>query len=126
MCGGSISAMQSEKLTSKTFRGTLDFVAGSRGSAGKEDEEVTILSPNARNRSVPLMLSHEGDVDGHHAVSIGRIDPDKLFYLMSRGLDEYAAQQLVVEASFAPVLARIESEELRTEITDYIEGRLMK
>ena len=45
---------------------------------------------------------------------------------MSRGLDEYAAQQLVVEASFAPVLARIESEELRTEITDYIEGRLMK
>ncbi len=110
----------------KTFRGTLDFVAGSRGSAGKEDEEVTILSPNARNRSVPLMLSHEGDVDGHHAVSIGRIDADKLFYLMSRGLDEYAAQQLVVEASFAPVLARIESEELRTEITNYIEGRLMK
>ena len=110
----------------KTFRGTLDFVEGSRGSAGKEDEEVTILSPNARNRSVPLMLSHEGDVDGHHAVSIGRIGADKLFYLMSRGLDEYAAQQLVVEASFAPVLARIESEELRTEITDYIEGRLMK
>ena len=110
----------------KTFRGTLDFVAGARGSAGKEDEEVTILSPNARNRSVPLMLSHEGDVDGHHAVSIGNIDADKLFYLMSRGLDEYAAQQLVVEASFAPVLARIESEELRTEITDYIEGRLMK
>ncbi|WP_051010561.1 SufD family Fe-S cluster assembly protein [Selenomonas sp. F0473] len=109
----------------KTFRGTLDFVQGSRGSVGKEDEEVTILSPYARNRSVPLMLSHEGDVDGHHAVSIGRIDADKLFYLMSRGLDESAAQQLIVEASFAPVLARIENEELRAEIAGYIEGRLL-
>ena len=108
----------------KTFRGTLDFVQGARGSVGKEDEEVTILSPHARNRSVPLMLSHEGDVDGHHAVSIGRMDEDKLFYLMSRGLDERAARQLIVEASFAPVLARIENEELRAEIGSYLERRL--
>jgi hypothetical protein len=108
----------------KTFRGTLDFIQGSRGSVGKEDEEVTILSPHARNRSVPLMLSHEGDVDGHHAVSIGRIDADKLFYLMSRGLDERAAQQLIVEAAFDPVLARIDDKALRTEIADYLERRL--
>ena len=109
----------------KTFRGTLDFIEGARGSVGKEDEEVMILSPHARNRSVPLMLSHEGDVDGHHAVSIGRMDEDKLFYLMSRGLDERAAQQLIVEASFEPVLARIESDELRTEIGSYLERRLL-
>ena len=109
----------------KTFRGTLDFVQGARGSVGKEDEEVTILSPHARNRSVPLMLSHEGDVDGHHAVSIGRMDADKLFYLMSRGLDERAAQQLIVEASFNPVLARIGDEGLRAEIGAYLERRLL-
>ena len=109
----------------KTFRGTLDFIQGSRGSVGKEDEEVMLFSPHVRNRSVPLMLSHEGDVDRHHAVSIGRMDEDKLFYLMSRGLDERAAQQLIVEASFEPVLARIEQEELRTEIKDYLERRLL-
>ena len=106
----------------KTFRGTLDFVQGARGSVGKEDEEVMILSPHARNRSVPLMLSHE---DGHHAVSIGRMDEEKLFYLMSRGLDDRAAQQLIVEASFEPVLARIESDELRAEIGSYLERRLL-
>ena len=109
----------------KTFRGTLDFIQGARGSVGKEDEEVMLFSPHVRNRSVPLMLSHEGDVDGHHAVSIGRMDEDKLFYLMSRGLDERAAQQLMVEASFEPVLMRIESDELRTEIGSYLERRLL-
>ena len=109
----------------KTFRGTLDFIQGARGSVGKEDEEVMLFSPNVRNRSVPLMLSHEGDVDGHHAVSIGRMDAEKLFYLMSRGLDDRAAQQLIVEASFEPVMARIESEELRAEIAGYLERRLL-
>ena len=44
---------------------------------------------------------------------------------MSRGLDERAAQQLIVEASFAPVLARITDEKLRTEIGDYLERRLL-
>ena len=43
---------------------------------------------------------------------------------MSRGLDERAARQLIVEASFAPVLARIENEELRAEIGSYLERRL--
>ena len=109
----------------KTFRGTLDFIQGARGSVGKEDEEVMLFSPHVRNRSVPLMLSHEGDVDGHHAVSIGRMDAEKLFYLMSRGLDDRAAQQLIVEASFEPVMARIESEELRAEIAGYLERRLL-
>lgn len=55
----------------KVFRGTLDFIAGSAGSVGRENEDVIVLSPGVRNRSVPLMLSGEGDVDGHHAVSIG-------------------------------------------------------
>ncbi len=72
------------------------------------------------------MLSHEDDVDGHHAVSIGKMDENKLYYLMSRGLDLAAAQRLVVEASFQPVLDRLPASEsaLREEIDAYLLGRL--
>jgi len=108
----------------KTFRGTLDFLEGTKGSVGRENEEVTLLSDAVRNRSVPIMLSHEDDVDGHHAVSIGKMDEAKLFYLMSRGLDLAEAQRLVVEASFNPVLDRIADKDLRTEIDTYLQGRL--
>ena len=116
---GALSS-QSEKI----FRGTLDFLQGSKGSVGREKEEVIILSPNVRNRSIPLMLSHEDDVDGHHAVSIGRIDEDKLFYLMSRGLDKVEAEKLIVEAAFSPVLDRLEDEELQRKIAEVIQRRL--
>ena len=107
----------------KNFRGTLDFIEGAKGSVGRENEEVMLLSDHVRNRSVPIMLSHEDDVDGHHAVSVGKMDEDKLFYLMSRGLDLAEAQRLVVEANFQPVLDRI-SRGIKAEIDAYLQRRL--
>ena len=83
-----------------------------------------VLSGQVRNRSVPLMLSGEDAVEGHHAVSIGKMDENKLFYLMSRGLDMAEARRLVVEAAFNPVLDRIGDEELYGELDDYIKERL--
>ena len=108
----------------KIFRGTLDFTQGSKGSVGREKEEVILLNEGIRNRSVPLMLSGEDDVDGHHAVSVGRVDGDKLYYLMSRGLDLNEAQRLVVEASFIPVLERIANPTLKEEIENDIKERI--
>lgn len=108
----------------KIFRGTLDFRHGSKGSKGYEKEEVVVLSSKVRNRSVPLMLSAEDAVEGHHAVSIGKIDENKLFYLMSRGLDMQEARRLVVEAAFNPVLDRIEDQDLYQELDEYIKEGL--
>lgn len=110
----------------KIFRGTLDFVKGCSGSVGNEKEEIVLLSDGVRNRTVPLMLSGEDDVDGHHAASIGRMDEDKLFYLMSRGLDEEEAKRLVLEATFAPVVSLIDNEALRSEIEEAINRKVAK
>lgn len=108
----------------KIFRGTLDFQRGSKGSTGRELEEVIILSSGTRNRSVPLMLAAEDEVDGHHAVSIGRLDEEKIFYLMSRGLDESEAERLIVEAAFNPVVDKIPDENLRGELLKNLQRRL--
>ncbi len=108
----------------KIFRGTLDFVRGAAGSVGREREAVTLLSPDVVNRSAPLMLSGEAEVDGRHAASVGRLDEEKLFYLTSRGLSPDDARRLVVLAAAAPVLDRIADEALVAEIRAAMEGRL--
>ena len=108
----------------KIFRGTLDFVRGAKGSVGREKEEVIVLSDTVRNRSVPLMLSSEDEVDGHHAVSVGKMDEDKLFYLMSRGLDKLEAEKLIVEAAFNPIITQLDDEKLIDKISEIIERRL--
>ncbi len=108
----------------KIFRGTLDFQRGAKGSTGRELEEVIILSSGTRNRSVPLMLAAEDEVDGHHAVSIGRLDEEKIFYLMSRGLDKSEAERLIVEAAFNPVIEKFSDENLRAQVRENLQRRL--
>ena len=108
----------------KIFRGTLDFRHGSKRSKGYEKEEVVVFSGKVHNRSVPLMLSGEDAVEGHHAVSIGKMDEDKLFYLMSRGMDMAESRKLVAEAVFSPVLARIGNKALYKELDEYIKEHL--
>ena len=110
--------------STKTFRGTLDFLRGSKGSVGRENEEVITLSPHIHNRSVPLMLAGEDDVDGHHAVSIGKLDEMKLFYLQSRGLDLAASRRLIVEAALLPILDRLQAADLREKLHEIMKGRL--
>ena len=105
----------------KTFKGTLDFVEGAKGSVGKENENCVLLSDDIINRSLPMMLCHEEDVAGAHGVSAGKIDKSKLFYLMSRGLDEDEARRLIINANFAQVINNIPDEEIRHEILKEIE-----
>ncbi|URZ08398.1 Fe-S cluster assembly protein SufD [Clostridium felsineum] len=108
----------------KTFRGTLDFKKGCKKSRGQEEEYTVLLSPKVKNKSVPILLCTEEDVDGQHAASAGRIDENKLFYIMSRGFSETEAKKLVIEAAFNPIINQIPSEEIRNKISTSIRRRL--
>lgn len=109
----------------KIFRGTLDFRKGSSKSKGQEEEYTVLLSPQVRNQSVPILLCTEDDVEGQHAASAGRIDENKLFYIMSRGLSEKEAKKLIIEAAFNPIINKIPSEELKNKISDSIRRKLV-
>lgn len=108
----------------KTFRGTIDFVRGAKQATGHESEYNLLFSPKVRNRTAPLILCAEEDVEGQHAASTGKIDEDRLFYLMSRGLSELDAKKLMIEAQFRPVTDRIPDETLRNAIMEFVKVRL--
>ena len=110
----------------KIYRGTIDFVRGTAYSVGHESEYTLLFSPRVRNRTAPLILCGEENVEGQHAASIGRIDENKLFYLMSRGLSETEAKRLMIEAQFAPALGKIPLEALRAEILEWLKERINK
>ena len=78
-----------------------------------------------RDSSIPALLCDEDDVEGEHAASAGQIDENRLFYLMSRGLDEREAKKLIIEASFRPVIEKIPLENLRKLISNEVDRRLI-
>ncbi len=104
----------------KVLRDTLDFVSGSKGAKGREEEDVLMLSKDVRNISVPLLFCGEDDVQGEHAASSGRPSESTLFYLMSRGLSEADAKKLLAESKFAAVLEEMMDEALKEEILSYL------
>jgi len=108
----------------KIFRGTIDFVRGASGSSGAENENTLILSAGIRNRSAPLILSGEENVEGSHASSIGRPDEEKLYYMSSRGLSEQDAIRLLALAELEPSLKNIPDVELRERLRENLAQRI--
>ena len=108
----------------KILRGTIDFRRGAKRSVGHESEDVLLFSPAARNRTAPLILCGEEEVEGQHAASIGRLDEAKLYYLRSRGLSEEQARRLMVDARFAPAIEKIPLAALQDEVREAAARRL--
>lgn len=108
----------------KILRGTIDFRRGAVHAVGHESEDVLLFSPTVRNRTAPLILCGEEQVEGQHAATVGRLDEGKLYYLGSRGLSPTQAKRLMVEARFAPALGKLPDETLRDEIMTYLGRRL--
>lgn len=109
---------------SKVFRGNLFFKTGASESVGKEQEFVTLLSPSVKSDSFPALMCSEDDVIGEHAASIGQVDLEKLFYLMSRGLSEVEAKRLMVKASFEEILSEISDQSLYLAVSEALDRRI--
>ncbi len=83
----------------KVFRGTIDFKNGSSDSVGAENETVLMLGDDVVNKTVPLILCAEENVEGSHGATIGELDDATLFYFESRGIDKEHASDIMARAS---------------------------
>ncbi|MBD7910568.1 Fe-S cluster assembly protein SufD [Clostridium cibarium] len=115
-------ALQGE--AKKAFKGTIDFKRGSSKSVGSEDEYCMLLSKEAKAKAMPILLCGEDDVSGEHSASSGRIDENKLFYLMSRGLSYDEAKIIIVRAAFNPIIDKISDPNIIEEILEQVNRSL--
>lgn len=99
--------------------------AEATGTSTYEINRNLVLSDGARADSVPNLEIETGEVVGAgHASTTGRFDDEHLFYLMSRGITEDEARQLVVRGFFAELLNKIPVESLKERLGQAIEARL--
>lgn len=108
----------------KTFRGTIDFRKGSSGSEGDEQEDTLLLSPDVINKTIPIILCEEEDVNGRHGATIGQLGEDMLFYMQSRGMSEETAKKIMIRARLESISGKIPDGELRKMIELYIEREI--
>ena len=111
-------------FSKKNFKGTIDFKKGCKNAKGNENEYCMMLSDTAKSIALPMLLCTEDNVEGNHSTSSGKVEPEILFYIMSRGISYKEAIKLITRARFGNIIERIQNEELKQEIFAQIDRRL--
>lgn len=62
------------------------------------EQRVLLIGAGARAVVIPELEIESDQVKVGHAASVGKIDQEQMFYLMSRGLNKEEAVELIVEA----------------------------
>lgn len=106
----------------KIFRGTIDLKRGASGAIGSEQETVLMLGDDAVNKTVPVILCEEENVEGMHGATIGEMDDETRFYFESRGIDRQTAERLLSRAAIERVARLVSSDEARRAILDELDG----
>jgi Fe-S cluster assembly protein SufD len=106
------------------WQGMIHVAPGAQKTDGYQANRNLILSEDARADSIPGLEISADDVRCTHGATIGKIDPEPLFYLRSRGIPQEDAERLVVEGFFDPIMQRIPFEGVRERFQQAIKDKL--
>ena len=111
---------------SSVFNGIGHIKHGGTKSIANQESRVLMLSEHARGDANPILLIDEDDVEAGHAASVGRVDPEQLYYLMSRGISQKEAERLVIHGFLDPVVRELPIEDVKRQLREVIELKVNK
>src|SRR5713101_3097866 len=106
------------------FNSKVIVNAGAVHAQSQQSCRGLLLSPTAEIDTRPQLEIHADEVKCAHGATTGRLDPDMLFYMLSRGLDRDTAQSLLVYAFLADVLTGMSVTSARTAIENALIAQL--
>jgi Fe-S cluster assembly protein SufD len=106
------------------FRGLIRVHPGAQRTDAYQTNRNLILSPEARAESLPNLEIEADDVRCSHGATVGQLEDEELFYLMTRGLPRRVAERLVVAGFLGEVLDRLPLPEVVEELRGVIERKI--
>ena len=80
-----------------TYRGQVKVAPGATNAVASIRCDALLLSDKSRSDTYPYIDIQEDDTTLTHEATVGKVSEDQVFYLMSRGLTENEAQNLIVQ-----------------------------
>ncbi len=114
-------------LTDKSvavFRGMIKVWPKAQRTDAYQTNRNLLLSRQAQATSLPNLEIEADDVRCSHAATVGHLDDEELFYIMSRGIPRREAERLVVFGFFGEVLDRLPLPGVVRELRAAIEQRI--
>ena len=107
--------------SSGVFNGKVIVQKDAQKTDSNQSNKNLLLSDNAKINSNPQLVIHADNVKCSHGSSTGEIEPDALFYMRSRGLDEKTAKSLLINGFASETFEKINDEEIRKYVSQQFE-----
>ena len=79
-----------------TYRGTVKISKKAEHSVSNVKCDTIILDRESKSDTIPINIVNNSNSYLEHEATVSKIEEDKLFYLMSRGIDEDKAKELII------------------------------
>jgi len=79
-----------------TYRGTVKISKKAINSVSNVKCDTIILDKESKSDTIPTNIVNNSSSYLEHEATVSKIEEDKLFYLMSRGIDEDTAKELII------------------------------
>ena len=106
------------------FRGIIRVHRGAQRTDAYQTNRNLLLSDECRANSLPNLEIEADDVKCSHGATVGQLDSEALFYLLSRGLSQQQAERLVVLGFLGEVMAKLPLGGVTEKVTRAIERKL--
>jgi Fe-S cluster assembly protein SufD len=106
------------------FNGRVFVREGAHGTDAEQSNKNLLLSREARVDTKPQLEIYNDDVKCSHGATVGQLEEDELFYLLSRGLHPDLARNLLTYGFAEEIVARIKYESIRAQLDEAILNRL--
>ena len=106
------------------YRGVIQAKPGAIDVDAYQTNNNLILSDGARADTIPGLLIDADDLACSHGATIGSLDPEQLFYLRSRGLDEALAKKMCILGFYSEIIERVPYPFIQNRIYELIDKKL--
>lgn len=106
------------------YLGTVYVAEGASGTDASQSAKAIMLARSAEANTKPELLIYADDVKCAHGATVGELDAEALFYLMSRGISPTDARAMLVEAFLTRLIDDLEPELLRQHVATMVSERV--
>ena len=106
------------------YEGVQDVGESAWSTSSYQRENTLMLSDESEADASPKLIINNHDTEASHSATVGQVDDEDLLYMVSRGIDEDDATDMLVEGFFVPVLEEVAVDELREDLGELVSERL--
>lgn len=114
------AAMQRSKAL---LKGIIRIERTAKNSAAYLAEHAILLSKESRAEAIPALEIECNEVRATHSASVSQIDPEQVWYMMTRGIPREEAVKIIVLGFFEPLISEVDAGEVRWSMRYLLERK---